>query len=141
METTEKNRASRLLRVKDIVGRIEEFAKLNGENLTDLTQVFGFSKSYFTKAKSAEQSIGAEAIFLTLEYYRNLSPDWLLFGTGSMYRGGIAAEKKQIAINTEHRKINKNINESIEQAKKLKQMFSRYADGMQKDIDALSKLS
>jgi hypothetical protein len=138
---TEKNRALRLLKVKDIVKRIEEFAHIKGENFYELTRNLGFSTPYFTKAKAGVGNFGADAIVLILEHYRDLNPDWLLFGTGSKFRGGIAADKREMAIQAEHGTINKNIKKSMVKAKKMQQMFQKLADDTQKEIEGLSKLT
>jgi hypothetical protein len=141
MSTEKKDRALRLLKIKDIVKRIDEFVNLKGESLYELTKNLGFSAPYFTRAKAGTASFGAEAIFLILERYRDLDPDWLLFGTGSKFRGGVKAEKKELATKTELIKIDKNTTKRLEKAKKMKQMFLNLADETQKEIDGFSKLS
>jgi len=136
-----KNRAEILLKTKAIVERLETFAKYKGETLAELSQSLGYSVSYFVRAKAGQQSFGIDITVLILEHYRDLSPDWLLFGSGSKFRGGVAVEKKEMVIRTEHSKIDKEVKKSMDKAKRIKQMFLKLAADTQSQIDGLSKLS
>jgi hypothetical protein len=87
-------RKSRRKKCNDLIGRLSIFLDEKGDTFGSLVKELGLSNGYFTRAKQGEGIIGADVIIAILELYRDLSPDWFLFGSGSIYRGGNKDEAK-----------------------------------------------
>lgn len=67
--------------------RLEKYVLSRGENLFQLTVVIGLSPSYFSGVKKSSSAIGADILSKIVQYYTDLSADWLLTGQGSMLKG------------------------------------------------------
>jgi hypothetical protein len=69
-----------------IIDRIDEFLRQKGDKKNALTKAIGVSSGYFTSARCMGAGLGVDKIVRILQLYPELSPDWLLFGTGLMIR-------------------------------------------------------
>jgi hypothetical protein len=118
------NREQRVLKATQMVKRLEEFVKMKGENMFELTKSLKLSNSYFNNALRGEGIIGSDVVIMILEHYRDLSPDYLLFGTGSKHRGGNTAEAKMIAKVQKESELGKVAQKAENTIAKLQKMLS-----------------
>jgi len=128
-------REKREKEVAQVVRRLVEFVAFKGETINQLTIAFDVSQSYFTAAKKGKSIIGADVIIAILDHYRDLSPDWLLFGMGSKLRGGVTEEKKVKAITTGKTKLEKD----VENAKQTTMALQKQLIVIEKSLDKLAK--
>jgi len=77
---------------------------------------------------------------MILEHYRDLSPDWLLFGSGSKLRGGIAEESKITAITTKKSKIEQELEANLEKTKKTRVILQKALTSVEKSLIELTEL-
>ncbi|MDR0437208.1 MAG: hypothetical protein LBH22_02765 [Bacteroidales bacterium] len=135
-----KNRDQRLKKIAQLVKRLEEFTNFKGESINELTKALQISASYFSASKRGEGIIGADVVIMILEHYRDLSPDWLLFGTGSRLRGGVEQENKVTAISSKKSKLEEELKKSVEKTKKMKAVFQRLVTSTEKSLEELAEL-
>jgi len=115
-----KNREERLLICHQVVKRLEELAHFKGETITELQKSLDLSSAYFSASKRGGGIFGADVVVMVLDHYRDLSPDWLLFGSGSMLRGGTSAELKAIETAYKANKAEKDYSKILNKTKKIK---------------------
>ena len=135
-EGRSKSRTQREKKVAQVVKRLEEFVTFKGETINQLTKVFQLSPSYFTASKKGQGIIGSDVIIAILDHYRDLSPDWLLFGIGPKLRGGTVEEKKNKAITIQKSKLEKSVGE----AKKVITTLQKQLTGIEKSLGKIAKL-
>jgi len=135
-----QSREQRTKKVHQVVKRLEEFAASQGETINELTKILQVSAGYFTAAKKGEGIIGADVVILVLEHYRDLSPDWLLFGNGSKLRGAVLEKGKITAVSAQKSKLEEDLKKNVEKTKKIKIVFQKLLSNTEKSLDELAKL-
>jgi len=125
-----KNREARVQMCHQMVKRLEEYAHFKGETLTELQRALGLSAAYFSAPKRGRGIFGADSIALVLNHYRDLSPDWLLFGNGSKLRGGTPEEVKVAETAYKKNKVEKEYDEVLEKVNKLRTSLRKVVDTM-----------
>lgn len=145
MENTKKhqskNRQERLQLCHQVVKRLEEFTHFKGETLTELQKTLDLSHAYFSAPKKGIGIFGADVVILILDHYRDLSPDWLLFGSGAMLRGGTPAEVKNREIAYKASKAQKDYDEILKKTKKLRAGLNKLLETTDITLSDLSKPS
>jgi hypothetical protein len=66
--------------------RLIKFIEYKGENINSFTLKLGFGSGLLAKAIKNNSSLGSDKLMKIFQSYPELSPDWLLTGTGSMLR-------------------------------------------------------
>jgi len=135
-----KNRKERLQTCYDMVKRLEEFANLKGETMGELQRSLDLSGSYFSKTKRGEGTFGADILVMIFEHYRDLSPDWLMFGSGSKLRGGSTAETRVIDIANKKSKLEKEVESLVKRTKQVKKGLQEMLKSAEIAEDSLDKL-
>jgi len=135
-----RNRELRVKKIAELVKRLEEFASFKGESINELTKALQISASYFSASKKGEGIIGADVVIMVLEHYSDLSSDWLLFGTGSRFRGGIEQENKVTAITTKKTKLEDDLKKTVDKTKKMKIVFQKLVATTEKSLEELAEL-
>jgi len=134
------DRGQRIKKVHLLVKRLEEFATSKGETINELTKQLQVSPGYFTAAKREAGIIGADVVIMVLEHYRDLSPDWLLFGNGSKLRGAVLEKGKITAVSAQKSKLEEDLKKNVEKTKKIKIVFQKLLSNTEKSLDELAKL-
>lgn len=72
--------------ITKIISRLSEYVDSQGLSFNKIAQKIGVSNSYFSKMVKSNGSLGEDIIRKILLEYENVSPDWLLTGSGPMLR-------------------------------------------------------
>lgn len=73
------------------IERIYQYIDLKQISKSDFEKKCGISNGYLGKMYSRNADIGESILIQVLENCPDISPDWLLTGTGSMFRSGTVA--------------------------------------------------
>lgn len=76
--------------------RIMEVFVKSGLNKQDFAERIGISAATMSHISSGRNKASTELIINLLTYFSEISPDWLLFGRGSMYREDNESVKKEM---------------------------------------------
>ena len=79
--------------MKNTVSRIKEFIDFKGLSVRKFEQKMGFSNGSFASQFKNNRNIGSDKIENILRVYKEINPEWLLTGKGSMLK-----EDKDISI-------------------------------------------
>lgn len=72
--------------MSNINERLKQFFAFTGENLSEVERKCGFSPQTFRKSIDRDSNLQVDKIESVLEFYPNLSAEWLLRGMGDMCR-------------------------------------------------------
>lgn len=136
-----KNREARLQICHQVVKRLDEFTRFKGETMTELQKSLGLSPAYFAAPKRGDGIFGADVVIMILDHYRDLSPDWLLFGSGSKLRGGTAEEVRNRDVAYKKNRVEKEIEDLVKKTKKIKSGLHKLLETADDTLSELSKLN
>ena len=68
-----------------VTQRLKDIIKEKGESVTSFSEIIGISQSTLSCQMRSVKGIGLEVILATLEKFPDISAEWLLRGTGSMF--------------------------------------------------------
>ena len=140
MKHQPKNREARVQMCHQAVKRLEEFIHLKGQTINELTKELGLSAAYFVAPKRGGGIFGADVIMLILDYYRDMSPDWLLFGSGPKFRGTELEKSKITAISAKRKKIETDLKKDLEKTKKVSNIIQKLQSSTDKSFNEIEKL-
>jgi len=140
MKNSTTNRQARRQKATAPIERLGKFLEFKGETFTELTKALQLSQNYFAASKRGEGAIGIDGVILILEYYKEINPDWFLFGTGSMLRGGTVEEKAVLAKNARKSKLDKETDARVKQTKKLRDLFAKMLAETEQSLREYSEL-
>jgi predicted DNA-binding helix-hairpin-helix protein len=69
-----------------IIDRLEEFLSKKGDTIAALGKALKVSRGYFSTARLRSTEIGSDKLVNILQLYPDLSADWLLTGSGFMFK-------------------------------------------------------
>ncbi|MCL2416863.1 MAG: hypothetical protein FWD02_02885 [Bacteroidales bacterium] len=140
MKYQSKNREERLQMCHQMIKRLEEFIHLKGQTFNELTQELQLSSAYFSAPKRGEGVFGADVVVMILGYYRDMSPDWFLFGSGSKFRGTALEANKVTSISVKKNKLEADLRKSLEKTKKMSSTLQKLQSSTEKSLGEFEKL-
>ena len=85
-----------------ILERLKEFMDHKGITIAAFERSIGMSNASFGKSLKNGKAIGTDKLENILSIYKDINPDWLLTGEGSMLRTDEKTDNKPIAHHTEY---------------------------------------
>jgi len=123
-----------------MVKRLEEFIHLKGQTINELTKELELSAAYFSAPKRGDGIFGADVVVMILDYYRDMSPDWFMFGSGPKFRSTAVEEKKVISISAKKKKLEADLKKNLEKTKKMSSIIQKLQSSTNKSLDEFEKL-
>lgn len=71
------------------IDRIFQYLDFKGLKYAPTEKILGLSNGYLGKMRARGASIGSEVIEKIVLHYKDINPEWLLSGKGSMIRGSV----------------------------------------------------
>ncbi len=79
--------------MNNIHSRINLIINKLGLSKNAFGEIVGISSSQMTNITTNEKDFGVSILLKIVSSYKNINPDWLLFGEGEMFRVGVVGEK------------------------------------------------
>ena len=96
---------------KTVIQRVKELMKAKGENAASFAKEIGVPQTTFNRYIAQDKTPTIECVISILATFPDISPDWLLLGTGPMYREGKSPDIT-VTSNNNVQKGRNNINAS-----------------------------
>lgn len=119
------------------IDRLYDYFTQKGLKPTAVEKAIGLSNGYFSAQKKRNADMGEGMMNKIIDYYRDLNPEWLLTGEGSMFREKPhSAQQRETAESSAYYKMyiekDKESRELAKEVGRLEERIRQLEDGNEK---------